>query len=123
MLMLKTPRETLLKVAECLENGTIKDEQFNFLQPADSVTKCACIGGHAWLMEHDEDYVKARMFVNSQLETSATFYHLFWPSGAADCGLRNPDHVTKAQAAIAIRRFLAGEKNFWDHTQKEKVDV
>jgi hypothetical protein len=131
MLKLKDERGTLTKVAEMLESGELEHTKdkggggydkpgFNLSETAISF-KCgavACIGGSAWLLEHPEDFNNARAYVmgTEGSKEGPTLYNLFFLGD----GEGRMEAITPQQAAIAIRKYLAGSSTLWDHVINEE---
>lgn len=130
MLKLKDERGTLTKVAEMLESGELQHVQdispfngnavgqvFNMNWSAQewSCGSVACIGGTAWLLENPKQYDEASTFV---YQASGRQGDLFFITGR-EFPLHN---VTAQQAAIAIRKYLAGSATLWDHVTSNAED-
>lgn len=124
---LKNERETLEAVAtyfelgEPLEYKNIGHITFDLSVGAEvlSCGSVACIGGCAWLYENpNAPITEASQYVH-RINADHQLCRLFYP--ASDVGFPNISYraVTRKQAATAIRRYLAGEKLFWDHVEEE----
>lgn len=128
MLKLRDERGTLTKVAEMLESGELKHVQdispfagnavgqaFNMNWSACNwdCGSVSCIGGSAYLLENPEQFDDASSFV---YRASGRLYHLFFASGL-EIELAS---ITPQQAAIAIRKYLAGSPTLWDHVINEE---
>jgi len=135
MLKLRDEVGTLTKVAEMLEReeleridynerNAVKGNKFN-MSVACLNKECgtvACIGGTAYLLENPNKFAAAQAYVNNHdTEADAGIDALYFPSsysglkGVDDGTFIVYDFITPAEAAKAIRRYLAGEKQFWDH--------
>lgn len=125
MLKLRDERAALTKVAEMLESGelihidnsSIGDTgaffSMNIIAKVWSCGSVSCIGGSAYLYENPGEYEMAADFVasiKSHYQDDCSINNLFYPDSHCDW-----DFITPKQAAIAIRKYLAGSSTLWDH--------
>lgn len=134
MLKLKDERDTLTKVAEMLESGELKhspdSERAGFnMGVTCSKYECgtvACIGGSAYLLEHPNQFEAATEYVNGCYVahneadlSSGRLEDLYWMTSLRDHSV-SYRAITPQQAAIAIRKYLAGSPTLWDHVINEE---
>lgn len=112
--VLKNPEKTLAKVAREIKGK--KRDNFNMGTSCstDTCGTVACIGGHAWLVEHPRDFAGAGDFVDAYYY-GGEYNELFF-ARAVHLHLAK---ITPEDAAKAIYKYLAGTRGnkIWSHVK------